>query len=167
MIIPRHERWDVKLVRMQDFRLLMQCMHKLSWAGFNFECIKYFQHIADIFKDIAAGNILTHHIDRHRFQASPSGKFLSLGVGGWHRASPPTTRRQTCKRCLTILYNTQRFTFAFSQQKVPRYMIYPQYICTAVTILVPLSQSNNIAKKSAFKQKRGHESTTGIHLIDE
>ena len=42
MIIPRHERWDVKLVRMQDFRLLMQCMHKLSWAGFNFECIKYF-----------------------------------------------------------------------------------------------------------------------------
>ena len=46
-------------------------------------------------------------------------------------------------------------------------LIYPQYICTAVTILVPPSQSNDIAKKSAFKPKRGHESTTGIHLIDE
>ena len=35
------------------------------------------------------------------------------------------------------------------------------------SIFVPLSQSNDIAKKSAFKPKRGHESTTGIHLIDE
>ena len=34
-------------------------------------------------------------------------------------------------------------------------------------IFVPPSQSNDIAKKSAFKPKRGHESTTGIHLIDE
>ena len=36
-----------------------------------------------------------------------------------------------------------------------------------LSIFVPLSQSNDIAKKSAFKPKRGHESTTGIHLIDE
>ena len=35
------------------------------------------------------------------------------------------------------------------------------------SIFVPPSQSNDIAKKSAFKPKRGHESTTGIHLIDE
>ena len=39
-------------------------------------------------------------------------------------------------------------------------LIYPQYICTAVTI-------QQHCKKSAFKPKRGHESTTGIHLIDE
>ena len=54
-----------------------------------------------------------------------------------------------------------------AQYKVAPIKIYPQYICTAVTILVPPSQSNDIAKKSAFKQKWGHESTTGIHLIDE
>ena len=35
------------------------------------------------------------------------------------------------------------------------------------SIFVPPSQSNDIAKKSAYKAKRGHESTTGIHLIDE
>ena len=36
-----------------------------------------------------------------------------------------------------------------------------------LSIFVPLSQSNDIAKNSAFKPKRDHESTTGIHLIDE
>ena len=40
------------------------------------------------------------------------------------------------------------------------YLIYPQNICTAVTI-------QQHCKKSAFKPKRGHESTTGIHQIDE
>ena len=39
-------------------------------------------------------------------------------------------------------------------------LIYPQFICTAVTI-------QQHCKKFAFKPKRGHESTTGIHLIDE
>ena len=38
--------------------------------------------------------------------------------------------------------------------------IYPQFICTAVTF-------QQHCKKSAFKPKRGHESTTGIHQIDE
>ena len=36
-----------------------------------------------------------------------------------------------------------------------------------LNIFVLPSQSNNIAQKSAFKPKRGHESTTGIHLINE
>ena len=50
-------------------------------------------------------------------------------------------------------------TRAFSWIKEPLRYIH--------SIFVPPSQSNDIAKKSAFKPKRGHESTTGIHLIDE
>ena len=53
--------------------------------------------------------------------------------------------------------------------RLPEYYIQVASISALIYILsifVPPSQSNDIAKKSASKPKSGHESTTGIHLIN-
>ena len=51
--------------------------------------------------------------------------------------------------------------------KIQSERMYLKHIRYIHSIFVPPSQSNVIAKKSAFKPKRGNESTTGIHLIYE